>query len=92
VAKIEVVDESAMKAMITDDLVKAHRRRALSPDRPVLRGTAQNPDVFFQNRETMNHFYDQCPEIVQQKMDEFAKLTGRQYKLYEYYGQKMRRK
>jgi pyruvate-ferredoxin/flavodoxin oxidoreductase len=86
VAKIEVVDESAMKAMITDDLVKAHRRRALSPDRPVLRGTAQNPDVFFQNRETMNHFYDQCPEIVQQKMDEFAKLTGRQYKLYEYYG------
>jgi pyruvate-ferredoxin/flavodoxin oxidoreductase len=86
VAKIELVDESVMKTMITDDLVKAHRRRALSPDRPVIRGTAQNPDVFFQNRETMNHFYDQCPEIVQKKMDEFASLTGRQYKLYEYYG------
>ena len=86
VAKIEVVEEKVMKAMVTDDLVKAHRRRALSPDRPVIRGTAQNPDVFFQNRETMNHFYDQCPEIVQKKMDDFAKLTGRQYKLYEYYG------
>jgi pyruvate-ferredoxin/flavodoxin oxidoreductase len=86
VAKIELVDESVMQTMITDDLVKAHRRRALSPDRPVIRGTAQNPDVFFQNRETMNHFYDQCPDIVQKKMDEFASLTGRQYKLYEYYG------
>src|SRR5210317_1027750 len=86
VAKIEVVEEEVMKAMVTDDLVKAHRRRALSPDRPVIRGTAQNPDVFFQNRETMNHFFDQCPDIVQKKMDDFAKLTGRQYKLYEYYG------
>ena len=86
VAKIEVVDDDVMKTMITDDLVKAHRRRALTPDRPVIRGTAQNPDVFFQNRETMNHFYDQCPDIVQKKMDEFAELTGRQYKLYEYYG------
>jgi len=72
--------------MITDDLVRAHRRRALTPDRPMLRGTAQNPDVFFQNRETANHFYTQCPEIVQNNMDKFAKLTGRQYKLYEYHG------
>jgi pyruvate-ferredoxin/flavodoxin oxidoreductase len=86
VAKIEVIDEDVMKIMINDDLVKAHRRRALSPDRPVIRGTAQNPDVFFQNRETMNHFYDQCPDIVQKNMDKFAELTGRQYKLYEYYG------
>ncbi len=86
VAKIEVIDEEVMKTMISDDLVRAHRRRSLSPDRPVIRGTAQNPDVFFQNRETMNHFYDQCPEIVQKKMDQFAELTGRQYKLYEYYG------
>ncbi len=86
VAKIELVDEDVMRTMINDDLVKAHRRRALSPDRPVIRGTAQNPDVFFQNRETMNHFYDQCPGIVQKNMDKFAELTGRQYKLYEYYG------
>jgi len=86
VAKIEVIDEDVMRTMVNDDLVKAHRRRALSPDRPVIRGTAQNPDVFFQNRETMNHFYDQCPEILQKKMDDFAELTGRQYKLYEYYG------
>ena len=88
VAKIEVVPESAMKTMVTDDLVRAHRRRALTPDNPVIRGTAQNPDVFFQNRETMNHFYDKCPEIVQKNMDKFAELTGRQYKLYEYYGAK----
>jgi pyruvate-ferredoxin/flavodoxin oxidoreductase len=86
VAKIELVDNDVMRSMISDDLVKAHRRRALSPDRPVIRGTAQNPDVFFQNRETMNHFYDQCPDIVQKNMDKFAELTGRQYKLYEYHG------
>ncbi len=88
VAKIELLEEDVMKAMITDDLVKAHRRRALTPDRPMLRGTAQNPDVFFQNRETANHFYSQCPEIVQKNMDKFAELTGRQYKLYEYHGAK----
>lgn len=86
VAKIELVEEDVMRTMIHDDLVKAHRRRALSPDRPVIRGTAQNPDVFFQNRETMNHFYDKCPDIVQKNMDAFAELTGRQYKLYEYHG------
>ncbi len=86
VVKIELLDEDVMRTMVTDDLVKAHRRRALSPDRPFIRGTAQNPDVFFQNRETMNHFYDKCPDIVQKNMDKFAELTGRQYKLYEYYG------
>lgn len=86
VAKIEVIDNEVMKTMISDDMVRAHRRRALTPDRPVIRGTAQNPDVFFQNRETANHFYTQCPEIVQTKMDQFAELTGRQYKLYEYHG------
>ncbi len=86
VAKIEVIDDDIMREMIDDDLVKAHRRRALSPDNPVIRGTAQNPDVFFQNRETANHFYQQCPDIVQKNMDKFAKLTGRQYKIYEYYG------
>lgn len=86
VAKIEVIDEDVMRILVTDDLVRAHRRRALSPDRPFIRGTAQNPDVFFQNRETMNHFYDKCPDIVQKNMDKFAELTGRQYKLYEYFG------
>lgn len=88
VAKIELLDESVMRKMIDEDLVKAHRRRALSPDNPVIRGTAQNPDVFFQNRETMNHFYDQCPDIVQKNMDKFAELTGRAYKIYDYYGPK----
>ncbi len=88
VGKIEVIEDSIMRDMIDEDLVKAHRRRALSADNPVIRGTAQNPDVFFQNRETMNHFYDQCPAIVQKNMDKFAELTGRQYKLYDYYGPK----
>ena len=58
----------------------------LSPDRPVLRGTAQNPDVFFQARETVNPFYEACPDIVQEMMDKFAKITGRQYHLFDYYG------
>src|SRR5690606_10856478 len=75
-----------MRQMIDEDLVIAHRQRALSPDRPVLRGTAQNPDVFFQNRETMNKFYQKCPAIVQKQMDKFAKFTVRQYKIYEYAG------
>jgi pyruvate-ferredoxin/flavodoxin oxidoreductase len=86
VAKIAVIDDDTMREMISEELVAAHRLRALSPDRPVLRGTAQNPDVFFQNRETMNQFYWDCPEIVQRQMDRFAQLTGRQYRLYEYHG------
>ncbi|MDQ1265129.1 MAG: pyruvate-ferredoxin/flavodoxin oxidoreductase, partial [Bacteroidota bacterium] len=86
VSKIELVSEDVMRAMITDEMVKNHRSRSLSPDRPVLRGTAQNPDVFFQNRETINNFYTVCPDIVQSKMDEFAKLTGRQYYLFQYEG------
>ena len=75
-----------MHAMITDDLVIAHRKRALTPDKPVMRGTAQNPDVYFQGRETVNPFYIDCPGIVQEQMDKFAKLTGRQYHLFDYYG------
>ena len=59
---------------------------SLSPDRPVLRGTAQNPDVFFQARESANQYYDNCPQIVQDTMDQFAKRTGRQYQLFDYYG------
>ena len=64
----------------------AHRARGLSPDHPVLRGTAQNPDVYFQGRETVNPYYTACPEIVQKYMDKFAKLIGRQYHLFDYVG------
>jgi len=86
VSKIELINDSVIAAMIDDDLVEAHRRRGLTPDAPVLRGTAQNPDVFFQARESVNLFYDACPAIVQEAMDQFAELTGRQYHLYEYAG------
>ena len=69
-----------------DDTVAAHRSRALSPDHPVVRGTAQNPDVFFQGRETVNPFYEKTPEIVQDVMDQFAKQVGRSYHLFDYVG------
>ena len=72
--------------MIDMDLVAAHRHRALSPERPKLRGTAQNPDVFFQAREACNPFYDAAAGIVQKHMDKFAKLVGRQYHLFDYTG------
>ncbi|MCB8985346.1 MAG: pyruvate:ferredoxin (flavodoxin) oxidoreductase [Ardenticatenaceae bacterium] len=84
--KIELIEEEVMRAMINDELVRAHRLRGLSPDHPVLRGTAQNPDVYFQARESVNPFYEATPAIVQNAMDKFAKLTGRQYKLFEYVG------
>ncbi|MBN1437983.1 MAG: pyruvate:ferredoxin (flavodoxin) oxidoreductase [Anaerolineales bacterium] len=86
VSKLERLTEDDLRAMIDDELVRAHRARALSPDRPVIRGTAQNPDVFFQSRETINPFYAACPEIVQQAMDKFASLTGRAYHLFDYVG------
>ncbi|MGZ4814452.1 MAG: pyruvate:ferredoxin (flavodoxin) oxidoreductase [Terriglobales bacterium] len=86
VAKVEQLDVEDLKAMIDDELVRKHRERALSPDRPVLRGTAQNPDVYFQARETVNPYYLAVPTIVQNAMDKFAKIVGRQYKLYEYVG------
>ncbi len=86
VAKIEQLTPDDMRAMIDDDLVRAHRARSLNPDLPVLRGTAQNPDVYFQARETVNKFYDDCPGIVQDAMNRFAALTGRQYRLFDYYG------
>lgn len=86
ISKIEPIDDSVIRAMIDDDLVRAHRRRGLSPDHPVLRGTAQNPDVFFQARESVNAYYNTCPSIVQEMMDQFATLTGRQYHLFEYVG------
>jgi pyruvate-ferredoxin/flavodoxin oxidoreductase len=84
--KIEVVPDEIMREMIPDDLVREHRMRALNPERPVIRGTAQNPDVFFQNRENVNRYYDACPDIVQEQMDKFASLTGRQYHLFDYIG------
>ena len=86
VAKIEKLTDDDLRFMIPDALVKEHRERALTPDRPVLRGTAQNPDVFFQAREACNGFYDRCPEIVQQTMDDFAGRIGRAYHLFDYVG------
>ncbi len=86
VNKIEKLDDAVFSKMIDDELVRQHRDRSLSPDHPVLRGTAQNPDVYFQGRETVNPFYAATPEIVQQTMDLFAKQTGRQYHLFDYVG------
>ena len=86
VNKIEQLTDEDMRAMIDDSLIAAHRSRALSSDHPVLRGTAQNPDVYFQARETVNPFYTRCPGIVQEAMDKFAVLTGRQYHLFDYAG------
>ncbi|MCE5328486.1 MAG: pyruvate:ferredoxin (flavodoxin) oxidoreductase [Planctomycetaceae bacterium] len=86
VAKVELLDEADIRAMIDESLVLAHRGRGMSPDRPFIRGTSQNPDVYFQGRETVNKFYDACPAIVQKAMDKFAKLTGRAYKLFDYVG------
>lgn len=86
VAKIEELSLDDMRAIIDGELVRQHRTRALSPDRPVLRGSAQNPDVYFQGRETVNPFYLACPTIVQNVMDKFAKVVGRQYNLFDYVG------
>ena len=86
VAKIEQLSHQTVRAMISDELVQAHRARALSPERPVVRGTSQNPDVFFQMRESINPYYTAMPAIMQAQMDKFAALTGRQYRLYEYRG------
>ena len=86
IQKIELLEETDLRSLIDEELVLAHRARGMTPDRPVLRGTAQNPDVYFQARESVNPYYDACPEIVQQLMDQFGELTGRHYRLYEYHG------
>jgi pyruvate-ferredoxin/flavodoxin oxidoreductase len=86
VSKIEMVTEDIIRAMINEEHVVAFRQRAMNPDQPVLRGTAQNPDVFFQAREACNPFYDRCAAITQKAMDQFAGLTGRVYKIYQYEG------
>jgi len=83
---IEPLSDDDLRAMIDDKFVRQHRERALTPDRPVLRGTAQNPDVFFQAREACNPYYRACPTIVQDVMDRFAKRTGRAYHLFDFYG------
>ena len=84
--KIEELTEEDIRFMIDDQWVHAHRARALSPDHPVLRGSAQNPDVYFQAREASNRFYQACPEIVQRAMKRFVSLTGRSYHLFDYVG------
>jgi len=86
VNKITLLDDNDLCGLIDDTLVRQHRQRALSPDHPLLRGTAQNPDVFFQAREAINPYYRACPTIVQDVMDRFAQRTGRSYRLFDYLG------
>ncbi|MCK4490892.1 MAG: pyruvate:ferredoxin (flavodoxin) oxidoreductase, partial [Anaerolineales bacterium] len=86
--KIEMLSDKVLREMIDDKFVHAHRARGMNPDKPVLRGTAQNPDIFFQARETVNKYYTACPEIVEKAMDKFGKLVGREYHLFDYFGAK----
>ena len=86
IGTISLLEDAQIRAMIDDDLVRAFRARALTPEHPVVRGTAHNPDTYFQARETVNPFYAQTPAIVQGAMDRFAALTGRQYHLFDYDG------
>ncbi|HBB34028.1 MAG TPA: pyruvate:ferredoxin (flavodoxin) oxidoreductase [Cyanobacteria bacterium UBA8803] len=86
VQKVELLSDDDLRTLIDDEQVRAHRARSLSPDHPVVRGTAQNPDVYFQARETVNPYYNNCPNIVQKTMDKFGAMTGRYYQLFEYYG------
>jgi pyruvate-ferredoxin/flavodoxin oxidoreductase len=86
VMKIEELNDDQIRAMIDEELIRAHRQRALTPDHPVMRGTAQNPDVFFQSRERANSFYAATPEIVAGAMKKFAEVAGRQYRLFDYAG------
>ncbi|TWT75661.1 Pyruvate-flavodoxin oxidoreductase [Posidoniimonas polymericola] len=86
VNKIEQIPDEVVAALVDQDLIHEHRRRCMDPDRPVLRGTAQNPDVFFQAREAVNPFYDATPGVVQEVMDQFAQATGRGYRLFDYVG------
>ena len=84
--KVELIPDEVMLSLISNEDVKAHRNRALNSESPFIRGTAQNPDVFFQGREASNPFYQKVPQTVTEMMNRFAELTGRQYKLFEYYG------
>ena len=84
--KVELIDDETIGAMVNTGYLIEHRNRALTPDRPVLRGTSQNPDVYFQGRETVNPYYEALPGIVQETMDQLAELTGRHYHLFDYFG------
>ncbi|TVP65691.1 MAG: pyruvate:ferredoxin (flavodoxin) oxidoreductase [Nodularia sp. (in: Bacteria)] len=86
VQKIKLLSDEQLRSLIDENLILAHRDRALTPDRPRLRGTAQNPDVYFQGREAANPYYKATPAIVERLMDEFGEITGRHYKTYEYHG------
>src|SRR5690349_1029287 len=86
VAKVEQLTTEDLQAMVDDDQIKQFRTRSLNPDKPVMRGTAQNPDVYFQGRETVNPYYLAVPTIVQNAMDKFAQVVGRQYRLFDYVG------
>ncbi|MET0100673.1 MAG: pyruvate:ferredoxin (flavodoxin) oxidoreductase [Sedimenticola sp.] len=86
VSKVDRISRDQARAIIDEELVEAHRERALSPDHPVIRGTSQNPDVYFQGRETVNPYYANLPAILQEYMDRFAELTGRRYRLFDYVG------
>jgi pyruvate-ferredoxin/flavodoxin oxidoreductase len=86
VNKLELISDEQIKSMIPDDLVIAHRKRGLNPEHPFIRGTAQNPDVYFQGRETVNTFYNKMPSIVEEVMSDFEKMTGRKYELFQYSG------
>jgi pyruvate-ferredoxin/flavodoxin oxidoreductase len=86
IQKIEELTYDDMTAIIDEDLIEQHRSRALTPDRPTIRGTAQNPDVYFTGRETVNKYYNVCASNVQETMDRFAAITGRQYHLFDYHG------
>ncbi|HEV8201410.1 MAG TPA: pyruvate:ferredoxin (flavodoxin) oxidoreductase [Candidatus Polarisedimenticolia bacterium] len=86
IQKIDLLSAEDLRALVGEEGVRAHRRRGLTPERPSIRGTAQNPDVFFQAREAANPYYAACPGIVQQAMDSFAARTGRRYHLFDYQG------
>ncbi len=84
--KIEALEDDELRALLPEDAIRAHRARALTPERPVIRGTAHNPDTFFQAREACNPFYEACPAVVQETMESFARITGRRYRLFDYAG------
>ncbi len=86
ISKIQLLSDEDLRSLIRDDWVYAHRQRALSPEKPVIRGTAQNPDIYFQARESVNSYYQAFPDIAQRTMYRFAQLTGREYRLFEYHG------